>query len=477
MIARYNTLADSIGQRLDRLAWTPFHTRVAVVLGIGWLLDSFEVSIIANVLGILKTLWHITDVQASAMVTVWLAGIMTGALFFGYLADRFGRRKLFLATLLLYSTCTVISAPAPGYYFFLVFRFLTAIGVGAEYSAINAAIGELIPARVRGRATALVMNLWPLGSILAALISLFLINLLPPTFGWRLAFGLGAIVALFTLWARRALPESPRWLLARGRREEAEAVLEQIEARSTSFATRRTLPEPGLMQRLGFFHQLAVLLKHHPGRLALATLLDLSADTGYYGIFAFLPLIVLPRVHIAADQVPWFFLIGNVGAFAGGLLVVVLLDTAGRKRTVTLSYLLAAASMMGMGWATHAGSAEGVLVSFIIVSFFATMSWVSAYPTFSEIFPTELRSTGIGFAVGVGHVVAGLAPLAVVEIAQRVSVVAAFSMLAAAFMLGVLAMVPWLLFGPEGRGRSLEALAGVHSRHGHAQTSESRCAT
>ncbi len=469
MIVRHDTIADSIGQRLDRLAWTPFHTRVAIVLGIGWLLDSFEVSIIANVLGILKKLWHITDVQASAMVTVWLAGIMTGALFFGYLADRFGRRKLFLSTLLLYSTCTVISALAPGYYFFLVFRFLTAIGVGAEYSAINAAIGELIPARVRGRTTALVMNFWPLGSILAAFISLFLINLLPPTLGWRLAFGLGAIVALFTMWARKTLPESPRWLLARGRREEARAVLEQIEARSADFGSRRTLPEP--MQHLGFFHQLGVLLKHHPGRLALATLLDLSADTGYYGIFAFLPLIVLPRVHIAAAQVPWFFLIGNVGAFAGGLLVVALLDTAGRKRTVTLSYLLAAVSMLVMGWATHAGSAEGVLMSFIVVNFFATMSWVSAYPTFSEIFPTELRSTGIGFAVGMGHVVAGLAPLALVEIAQRVSVLAAFSMLAAAFMLGVLAMVPWLLFGPEGRGRSLETLARAHPRHGPAETS------
>lgn len=449
-------ITGSIGQRLDHLAWTPFHTRVTIVLGIGWLLDSFEVSVIGNVLGILKKLWRITDVQASAMVTIWLAGIMIGALFFGYLADRFGRRKLFLATLLLYSSCTVISAFSPGYYFFLIFRFMTAIGIGAEYSAINAAIGELIPARVRGRATALVMNFWPLGSILAAFVSLFLINLLSPSIGWRLAFGLGAIVALFTAWARRTLPESPRWLLARGRRAEAQAVMEQIEARAPRF----DMPLPTSVQTNspGFFRQLMELARRHPWRLALGVMLDFTEAVGYYGIFAFLPLIVLPRVHIAVAQVPWFFLIGNLGAFAGGLLVVGLLDSAGRKLTVTVAYLLAAASMLGIGAATQGGSATGVLAAFVVVNFFATMSWVSAYPTFSEIFPTELRSTGIGFSVAVGHIGAGLAPLVLVEVAQQTSVMAAFGLLAAAYFVGALAMVPWILRGPEGRGRSLEQL-------------------
>lgn len=450
--------ADSVGQRLDRLTWTPFHSRVLLLLGIGWLLDSFEVSVIGNVLGVLKKLWQVTDAQASLLVTVWLVGIMVGALFFGYLADRFGRRKLFLATLLLYSTCTVISALSPGYGFFLVFRFLTAIGVGAEYSAINAAIGELVPARMRGRATALVMNFWPLGSIFAALVSLFLLQLLPESIGWRVAFGFGAIVALFTLWARRGLPESPRWLLARGRQTEAEAVLSRIETRVAQFHAVRVLSGSSHSSP-GFFRQLMELMRHHPWRLALGTVLDLSADTGYYGIFAFLPLIVLPRVHIASTQVPWFFLIGNLGAVGGGLLVVAMLDRAGRKLTVTLAYVLAAVAMLVMGWATHVGSARGVLAAFVVVNFFATMSWVSAYPTFSEIFPTHLRSTGIGFSVGVGHVVAGLAPLALVVIAQRVSALAAFSMLAGSFLIGVLAMLPWNLRGPEGRGASLESLA------------------
>lgn len=447
---------DTVGRRLDRLVWTPFHTKVAMALGIGWLLDSFEVSVIGNVLPILKKLWHITDVQASALVTIWLVGIMIGAFFFGYLADRFGRRKLFIATLLLYSTCTVISAFSPGYYFFAIFRFLTAIGVGAEYSAINAAIGELIPARVRGRATAMVMTYWPLGSIAAAFASLYFISWLPDSIGWRIAFGFGAVVALFTIWARKALPESPRWLASRGRHAEANQVLEQIEARSSRF---QSLPAQTEASRTtGFFREILSLMRDHPWRLALGTILDMTGDFGYYGIFAFLPVIVLKRVHIADAQVPWFFLFGSIGALAGGLLVVAMLDKAGRKVTVTLAYVLAALSMLAMGWATLTGSAAGVMASFIVANFCATMSWIAAYPTFSEIFPTHLRSTGIGFSVGVGHLVGGLAPLLLVEVAQRHSVMASFSILAAAYLAGALAMVPWILFGPEGRGRSLELM-------------------
>jgi len=446
----------SIADRLDRLSWTAFHTRVTLALGIGWLLDAFEVNIIGNVLGILKNLWRLTDLQASALVTVWLVGVMLGALVFGYLTDRFGRRRLFILTLLFYSTCTVISAISPGYYFFLVFRFLTAIGVGAEYSAINAAIGEFIPARFRGRANAAVMNFWPLGAILAALLSLFLINLLPPSVGWRLAFGLGAVIAVFTIWARRILPESPRWLLGRGRANDAAEVMDRIEAGANRFAV------PGGVatgdREIGFFEQLRLLVREYPWRLALGSLLDFTEAAGYYGIFAFLPLIVLPRVHIAEEQVPWFFLIGNVGALLGGALAAAVLDRTGRKTAVTSFYVAAALSMIAMGWATMTGHAGGVLAAFVVVNFCATGSWVSAYPTFSEIFPTALRSTGIGFSVAFGRIGAGLAPLLLVTVAQRSSVMTSFALLAGFYLLGALVMVPWILHGPEGRGRTLEAM-------------------
>ncbi len=451
---------STIGERLDRLSWTRLHTRVTLALGIGWLLDSFEVNVIGNVLGVLKKLWSLTDVQASALVTVWLVGIMVGALFFGYLADRFGRRKLFILTLLLYSTFTVISALSPGYYFFMLFRFLTAIGVGAEYSAINAAIGEIIPARFRGRANAAVMNFWPLGAILAAFLTLYFINALPPSVGWRLAFALGAVVALFTVWARRILPESPRWLLKRGRQEEALEVVQQIEAKADRFALPRQDPSSHAAATSGFFHQVYLLMRDHPERLALGSLLDFSEAAGYYGIFAFLPLVVLPRVNIAEERVPWFFLIGNLGAVAGGLLAAVLLDSAGRKRTVTFFYALAALSMLAMGAAAGRGKADGVLLTFVVANFCATGSWVSAYPTFSEIFPTHLRSTGIGFSVAFGRIGAALSPLLLVFLAERVSMMVSFAVLAAFWTLGALAMIPWILWGPEGRGKALEVLGG-----------------
>ncbi len=306
------------------------------------------------------------------------------------------------------------------------------------------------------------MNFWPLGSILAAVLSLFFLNLLPPSIGWRLAFGLGAIIALFTIWVRTALPESPRWLLGRGRTREARALVEQIEAQAGSFpASGPAQPdEAGAPAPPGFFAQLRILVRRHPARLALGSLLDFSEAAGYYGIFAFLPLVVLPAVHVREQDVPWFFLIGNVGAVAGGALAAWLLDRAGRKITVTGFYTLAAASMIVMGLATVSGDSRWVLWAFIVANLCATGSWIAAYPTFSEIFPTPLRSTGIGFSVAFGRIGAAIAPPLLVTLAARVSVMTAFGVLAAFWAIGAIAMLPWCLWGPEGRGQSLEALAG-----------------
>ncbi|MDE2489770.1 MAG: MFS transporter [Elusimicrobia bacterium] len=449
-------LLAELGGRLDGLSWRPFHTRITLALGIAWLLDAFEVNIIGNVLGLLKNLWKISAFQSSLLVTVWLIGIMIGALFFGYLADRYGRRKLFLVTLALYAGFTLASAAAPGYYSFLVLRFLTAIGVGAEYSAVNSAISELIPARFRGRANASVMNFWPLGAIAAALITGLLINRLPPTLGWRLAFAFGAVIAVFTLWARRVLPESPRWLLKRGRKAEAWAAVEQIAGDRRDFSDAAAVATDTAP---GFWTQLGLLVKHHPARLALGCLLDFSEASGYYGIFAFLPLVVLPKVGIAEARVPWFFLVGNLGAVAGGLLAAWALDGLGRKVTVTGFYALAAASMLGMGAATAAGSATGVVWAFVVANFCATGSWISAYPTFSEIFPTDLRSTGIGFSVAFGRIGAAAAPPLLVYLAGAASPAAAFAVLAAFWLIGAAAMIPWCAWGPEARGLGLELLS------------------
>lgn len=450
---------NGVGRRLDGLRWRPVHTRITVVLGIGWMLDAFEVNIVGNVLGILKNLWHVTATQTSLLVSVWLIGIMIGAALFGYFADRYGRRKLFVGTLLLYSAFTVISALSPGYYWFLAFRFLTALGVGAEYSAVNAAIGELIPARYRGRASATVMNFWPLGAILASLITLYFINLMPASVGWRVAFALGAVIALFTLWARRVLPESPRWLAGKGRVREAETVSRQIAADTQHFSADVATAAPSEPRSEHFVQQVKYLAREYPGRLALGSALDFFEAFGYYGLFAMLPLVVLPQLQLPDADTPWFFIIGNIGAAAGGLLAAFGLDGLGRKRTVIGFYLLAALSMLGMGLATVSGATTGVLVAFAVANLCATGSWVAAYPTFAELFPTGMRASGIGFSVAVGRIGAAIAPPMLVTVATQVSVKAAFGIMTASYALGGLSMFLWSIKGPEARARSLESLA------------------
>ena len=443
---------------LDGLSWRPTHTRITLVLGLGWMLDAFEVNIIGGVLGILQKLWDVTAEEASLLVSVWLLGIMVGALLFGYLADRFGRRRLFIVTLLVYSGFTVVSALSPGFYPFLLFRFLTAIGVGAEYSAVNAAIGELIPARYRGRAAATVMNFWPLGSILAGVITLYFINVLPASIGWRFAFALGAVIALFSVWARKALPESPRWLAGRGRIRAAEALSSQIATDVRAF-DRAAGDEQSDAAQAGLLAQLGQLMGRHFGRLSLGCLLDFSEAAGYYGLFAILPLVVLPHLHVADETVPWFFIVGNVGAAIGGLIAAALLDTAGRKITVTGFYVLAAASMLGLSHAALSESVSGVLLAFTVANLCATGAWISAYPTFAELFPTRMRATGIGVSVAFGRIGAAIAPPLLVAVAEHTSTAAALGLLAAFWLLGAAAMIPWSIWGREGRGQALEALA------------------
>jgi MFS family permease len=304
------------------------------------------------------------------------------------------------------------------------------------------------------------MNFWPLGAILAGFVSLYFVSVLPPSVGWRFAFALGAIVALFTVWVRTVLPESPRWLARRGRQAEAAAVSSQIAADEPKFDAEFDSSQRGHERTVGFFRQLRVLVGQQPGRLALGCALDFSEAAGYYGLFALLPLVVLPHLHVADEAVPWFFIIGNVGAAVGGLIAAVALDKLGRKATVTGFYALAALSMIYMGEATLGGSSTGVLFAFTVANLCATGSWIAAYPTFSEIFPTSLRATGIGFSVSFGRIGAAIAPPLLVAVAQHLSIVAAFGVIAAFWLLGAIAMIPWSIWGIEGRGRSLEALAG-----------------
>ncbi|WP_230961724.1 MFS transporter [Burkholderia thailandensis] len=411
-------------------------------------------------ISVFKTLWHLSNAQASWILSIWFVGIMAGAYGFGYLADRYGRKRLFLITLLLYGTFTFLTAFAWNYTSLMVLRLVTAIGVGAEYAAINAAISEFIPARHRGKTNATVMNFWSVGAILAALVTLLLINRLPADVGWRAAFGFGAVVAVAAAFARRYIPESPRWLLAHGEAGAASAIIDDIEqghfSRPRSAGTRNLASGPAV--RRNFWSQSLELIRRHPGRVALGCALDFSEAAGYYGLFAFLALFILPAVHVDAAFVPWFYLIGNVGALVGGLVVAVLLDSAGRKLTVPVAYALAAVGVLLMAAAMATHDWRWVLAAFTVANLFATGSWISAYPTFSEIFPTHLRSTGIGISVAVGRIGAFAAPLLLTHIADTAGMIPALVVLASFWLIGVVAMVPWYFRGVEGKGTALEAM-------------------
>ena len=443
-------------ERLATMQWNRFHTVIVLLFGMGWAMDAFEVTLIGNVLGALKERFNLGADAMSLILGAWFAGLMLGAAGFGYLADRYGRRRIFLASLVLYGVTTLAAAFAPNLTALLLLRLMAGIGVGAEYSAINAAISELVPSRSRGRAAALVLNFWPVGSLFAALLSWLVLSALPPDLGWRVVFGFGGVIALSSAWFRRHLPESPRWLESVGRDAEALAIVTGIEAGITNLPIPEPTPVHRRVKREGA--AMITLLRRYPARLALGAILDFAEASGYYGLFAFLPLVVLPALHLASAQLPVFYLAGSVGALFGGAAASMLLDRWGRYATVSLFYLATALGTIALAFATSLG--PGVLMlGFALVNLLATGSWIAAYPTFSELFPTSLRASGIGASVAVGRIGAMISPFLVGTIGAR-SMPAALLLLAGFWLLGAATMQVWRWMGGiEASGLSLERIA------------------
>ena len=444
-----------MSDRLDSSVWNPMHTRIAIALGLGWMLDAFEVQIIGSVIPGIQADFGLDARQAVWINVVWFSGIAVGALGFGYLADRLGRKRLFVATLVLYSVAAVFTATSPNYLVFMIFRFITALGVGGEYSAVTSAISEFMPARNRGRSNGLVMSFWAIGGILASTVSIVIIS----TYGlsWRYTLLFGVVSAIYGLVARRWIPESPRWLASRGRNAEANRVVTTMTGIERVEGYRLTQPDSTGRSRM---HE---LWSHYRGRLLLGMALDFSEAAGYYGLFTAMSIFVFSSasgaVPVSDGNLPYYFLIANVGALAGGVVVSFALDRIGRGPTVTFSYAAAALSMVGCAAAASTGSLGAVLVAFTIAAFFATCAWVSAYPTFSELFPTHLRATGIGASVFVGRGGAIIGQVLLAETAGSFGLASIFLVLGAFWLVGVVAGGAWWKFGVEAKGVTLEDLA------------------
>ena len=455
------TYRTNLTARLDRLPWGRFHTVVTIALSLGWALDAFETNIIGSVLGQLSKVWHLSAAQGSYLVSAWVLGIFAGAITFGYYSDRKGRKKMFIFTLVWYAVFSVVTAFSWNFTSLLAFRFITALAVGGEYAAVTAAMVEFIPRKHRGKTAALILSGFPLGAILSALAAMYFLNHLPADIGWRAGFGVGAVLALAGIWVRYAIPESPRWLVTQGRTDEAEKIVSKVEA--SVAAEKGIVLEPvyetvqvGTEQR-SFFRQIKELFSHYYGRVALACALNFAQASVVYGIMSLLSLIILPHISVPVGRMPFFYLVGNVAALAGGLLAAVLLDTFGRKGTLLLGYVMTTLAMVCLYFAATPAT---VLLGYSLVQFCVIGASNTSYIVISEILPVRNRATGLGISVAAGRIGAFFAPILLSHI-YLVTKNPSLSLLALAAMTlpGPVAAFIWCVKGTEGKNRPLEEIS------------------
>jgi MFS family permease len=414
-------IETDIPARLDRLPWTRFHTLVVVALGITWILDGLEVTLAGSIAGALQEspVLKFDATQVGLVGTAYLTGAVIGAVLFGYLTDRFGRRKLFFVTLGLYLTATAATALSWNFWSFALFRALTGAGIGGEYTAINSAIQEFVPARFRGR-TDLAINgsFWIGGAIGAAGAVLFLQpGTLPPDWGWRAAFGIGAVLGLGILTLRRLLPESPRWLMLHARLDEAETVMEQIEGR-VAHAADTPLPAPtGTPIRLAasshtpIARMVLAIVRDYPQRAVLGLVLMGSQAFFYNAIFFTYALVLTQFYAVPAASIGWYLLPFAIGNFFGPLLLGPLFDRIGRKPMIAFTYAISGVLLAVVGYLFREGmvDARQLTLCWSGIFFFASAAASAAYLTVSESFPLEARALAIAFFYAVGTALGGAA--------------------------------------------------------------------
>jgi len=410
------TVESDIPARLDRLPWGRFHTLMVGALGITWILDGLEVTLAGSVSGALKTspALHLSDAEIGLSASLYLVGAVTGALGFGALADRFGRKRLFNVTLGVYLVSTALTAFSGDFWTFALCRMLTGAGIGGEYSAINSAIQELVPARHRGRTDLIVNGSFWIGAALGAGGAVLLLapGRLPPDTGWRAAFGIGAVLGIAILWLRRWVPESPRWLMTHARHDEAEQVVAAIER---GFAALPPLPDgPRLRiahRAVGFREAARTLFRTYPSRSCYVLVLMASQAFFYNAIFFTYALVLGRFFGVGEDRIGWYILPFAAGNFLGPLLLGRLFDVVGRRTMIAFSYaasgllLLVTAALFVDGRL----GATGMTAAWSIVFFFASAAASAAYLTAGEGFPLEMRALAIALFYSLGTALGGVA--------------------------------------------------------------------
>ena len=470
--AEADTFETDVPQRMDRLPWSRFHTLVVIALGITWILDGLEVTLVGSLAGAILASPRLgltaTDVGLTA--SAYLAGAVVGALVFGWLTDRLGRKKLFTVTVLIYLVATIASGFAWNFWSFALFRFITGAGIGGEYAAVNATIQELIPARKRGFTDLVINGSFWLGAALGAVGAVVALDpdVIDPELGWRVAFVIGGVIGIGVLLLRRFIPESPRWLMTHGRPEEASEVVSALEAR-VERETGAPLPPvpPGRLRlrrhRGGWFlPSLRVLAVEYRSRTVLGVAL-MGSQAFCYNAILFTYALVLTRFYdVPSGQVGWFMLPFALGNFLGPLLLGRFFDTLGRRRMITATYALAGVLMAAVGWLFARGwlDATEQTLAWTVIFFFASAAASSAYLTVGETFPLEVRAVAISVFYALGTGVGGIAGPAVfghlIQTGSRSEVLIGY-LIGGGLMVGA-AVVEWVL-GVDAERRSLEEVA------------------
>ena len=440
-------IETDIPARLDSLPWTRKHTLFLVTLGITWILDAFEIVIVGNVLKAMAVSLDLNRIQSSLMVSGFLVGAILGSFLFGYLADRYGRKKVFIVTLLLYSGGTFLTGLAFDFYSAFLLRIVAGMGIGGEFAAIHSAIDEFIPSRHRGKVDGFIVASWNAGSLLASFTAILLLKNFSEDVAWRIAFLIGGVLALLIAFIRRFVPESPRWLLSRGQLDQAERIVTDIEklAGRNNYVQKKKLPvfEGNALDSVFY------LLKNYRWRFLFSTSMSLTILTTYYGIITLIPVSIAPGFDLSSEEISEIFLAGSIGGLIGGIVVAIMADAFGRKATGISVALLSALATINLIYTDDFKTAY-YLYSFVAFSF-ASVAYVSAM----EIFPTHVRSTAIGMISILGRLGGTLAPPLLVHLASKGYVYGILGLLGF-WIFGLSAFILWGIFGIEGSKRSLE---------------------
>jgi MFS family permease len=418
-MANGETVESYVPARLDRMPWSRWHWLIVVSLGATWILDGLEVTLAGSLGGILtrhETL-GLTDTEVGATATCYLAGAVIGALLFGYGTDRFGRKKLFFITVAVYLIGTALSAFSWNFASYAFFRALTGAGIGGEYAAINSAIDELIPARVRGRVDLMINGSYWIGAALASGASIVLLdpNRFPIWLGWRFAFAIGATLGLIVIFFRQWIPESPRWLMIHGRNAEAEQIVDQVERRFVS--DPETLPAhdspPTRIQTRTHtpWREIWNAIVHEYRRRSFLGFVLMLTQAFFYNAIFFTYALVLMRFYGVPEQsVGGYLLPFALGNVLGPIVLGHLFDTIGRKQMIAATYGVSGILLGLTGWLFHAGllTAQTQTLAWTIIFFVASAAASSAYLTVSEIFPLEIRAFAIAIFYAIGTLAGGV---------------------------------------------------------------------